>query len=275
MSCSSPPTARWRRDAGGSLSSSPTRAASSATRRVCSSVDVSRVGEPHQQRADARAEVGLLGGDQLGRGKVADERARGAAAGEVERGRDADQRDAAELERVAAVEARRCRDPIDELGEQRDAQPGAARDDQQVGGALGERVGADGAVGEHARGRRGRRRAARGRAGCRPSGPSGRATGRPARSRRGARTPIASTAWRISSGAIRRGRRSAGRAVSASSAGADGQRGAAREGDHAVHADDHAGGREAVDGEQRGRRRERGAEQDRAAVAWRATPAIV
>ena len=95
MSCSSPPTARWRRAVGGELSCSPTRAASSATRRVCSSVERSLLGEADHQRAHARAEEGLLGGDELGGGQVADQRARGAGAGEVERGGDGDERDPA------------------------------------------------------------------------------------------------------------------------------------------------------------------------------------
>jgi hypothetical protein len=56
--------------------------------------------EPDHQRADARAEVGLLAGDDLGRAQVADERARRAAAAQVERDRDAEQQDAGDLEGV-------------------------------------------------------------------------------------------------------------------------------------------------------------------------------
>ena len=57
-----------------------------------------------------------------------------------------------------------------------------------------------------------------------------------------------------------------GSAVSASSAAPTGSEAPPASGDHAVHPDDHARRGEAVDGEQRGRRGERGAEQDRAAV---------
>ena len=69
--------ARWRSVAGGRRSSSPTAQASSATRRVCSSVERSLRGEADHQRAHARAEERLLGADELGGGEVADQRARG------------------------------------------------------------------------------------------------------------------------------------------------------------------------------------------------------
>ena len=48
--------------------------------------------EPDHQGADAGAQVRLLGGDDLGGAEVADERARRAAAAQVERDRDAEQR---------------------------------------------------------------------------------------------------------------------------------------------------------------------------------------
>ena len=57
--------------------------------------------EPDHQRAHARAEVGLLGGDELGRGEVADQRARGAGALDVQRGRDGDEQHGGDLDDVA------------------------------------------------------------------------------------------------------------------------------------------------------------------------------
>src|SRR3954451_11828531 len=49
--------------------------------------------DPHHQGADARAEVGLLAGDQLRGLEVTDQRARSARALDVQRGGEADERD--------------------------------------------------------------------------------------------------------------------------------------------------------------------------------------
>ena len=147
MSCSSPPTARWRRAVAGSLSSSPTWAARTATRRVCSSVGAVALGQADHQGAHARAEVGLLGGDELRRREVADQGEGGAGAGDVPCRRDRDHGDRGELEPVAEVVAERHR-ADHELGEQRDAEPGAADGDEQVGRAARQPERARGAVGE-------------------------------------------------------------------------------------------------------------------------------
>ena len=106
------------------------------------------LGQADHQRAHARAEVGLLGGDEVGRREVADEREGGAGAGDVARGGDGDHRDGGELERVAEVVAERHR-ADHELRDQRDAEPDAADGDQQVGRAAGEPEGAGRAMGEH------------------------------------------------------------------------------------------------------------------------------
>ena len=94
-----------------------------------------------------------------------------------------------------------------------------------------------------------------------------RATASRARSRRGRGRRSTSTTCRTSSGAIRRGRRSAGRAVSASSVAPTGSDAPPARAITPFGPTITPGRREAVHGEQRGRRRERGAEQDRAAVA--------
>ena len=223
------------------------------------------IGEPDEQRAHARAQVGLLGRHELGRREIADQRAGGAAAGKVERRRDADERDAAQLERVAAVE-RHVPGAVDKLGEERHGEPGAAGHDQQVGRALGQRVGAHGAVGEHGQaaqppGQQGERR--------RTAGGRHHRDDRRERQRERAEREHADREDRLQD--EQRGdpaRAAQGRdGREREQRGADRQRGAAGERDHAVHADDHSGRREAVDREQRGSRRERGAEQDGPAVA--------
>ena len=107
MSCSRPPTARCRRAVGGELERLADLGGEQGDAAgVLLGRDVAALEADHQ-RAHARAEVGLLGGDQLGGGEVADQRARGAGALDVERGRDADERTAGDLEQMAEVEAER------------------------------------------------------------------------------------------------------------------------------------------------------------------------
>ena len=156
------------------------------------------LGQPDQQRAHARAEEGLRGGDQLGRRQVAHERARRAAAREVEHGRDADQRDPAELHRVAAVEGRRCR--TDSSWAYSDtpshAQPAA------TSRSAGRRVSACVRTARcTSTARQSRPKTSSAMAGGLPAfGTVGTSDGRRARWRRAPSTPIASTAWRTSSG---------------------------------------------------------------------------
>ncbi|HEX2409541.1 MAG TPA: hypothetical protein VHJ39_00115 [Solirubrobacteraceae bacterium] len=196
------------------------------------------LGEAHEQPAHAAAQVGLLGRHQVAGAEVADQRARGAAAEEVEHGRDADQGDAAQLERVPAVERRRA-GADDELREERRQQPPAAGDDQQVRRPVGEGEGAQrpvredrqarGAEGEQHDGRRGARlghgRHERGVCECRGGEAEDADRQHGLEHEQWGDPPRPPEAWE------RREREQAG---------AHGQRGAAGECDHAVGSDEHA-----------------------------------
>jgi hypothetical protein len=220
--------------------------------------------EAHHQRADPRAEVGLLGRDHLGRAQVADERARAAAAAQIERDRDAEQQDPGDLEDMAQVEA----EGAGRAGERRDrghGEPAAADRHDEVVGAARQRECPHRAVREqpeqhetdrhqsergaaaalrHRRHERGpdQPRDAEGDHGAGEGRLEGEQPPHPART--------AQTGQRG-----QREDRCAGR-----------QREAARERDGAVHPDQHARRREPVDGEHRGHRGERGAEERGLAV---------
>ena len=80
----------------------------------------------------------LLGGDQLGRGEVADDGVRRRRAVQVQRDRHADERDAEQLERVADPPRERA-GPEQERRNEREAEPGHADDDHEVRGAARQR----------------------------------------------------------------------------------------------------------------------------------------
>jgi hypothetical protein len=102
---------------------------------VCSSVEASHEASRASSAFTRGPQVRLLGRDDVGRVEVTDERARGAGAPDVQRRRDADQRDGGDLEHVAEVEAERHR-ADDEVRVERDPEPGAADGDGEVGGPL-------------------------------------------------------------------------------------------------------------------------------------------
>jgi hypothetical protein len=223
------------------------------------------LGEAHEQSAHAAAQVRLLGRHQVGGAEVADQRARGAAAHEVEHRRDADEADAAQLQGMALVERGAAR-PDGELREERHQQPAAASDDEQIGGPVGEGVGPQRAVGEHGQARHpedeqhDRRRAAGLRDRRHQRGEHERQPGERQHADRehGLQHEQRRDPPRPPQGR-ERGEREQRRA--------DRERRAAGQRDHAVGAGEHAGRRHPVHGQQRRCSGERRAEQDGAAVA--------
>ena len=153
-----------------------------------------------------------------------------------------------------------------EDGDEREAEPGHADDDEQVRGAAGQREGADGAqrddeVEAHAddeeadgdaAARLGQLGTTAGLANAADAGDRDEAEERADGDRRHAQAVRAP----------QRGERRQGEHRAA-----DGQRGAAREGDDPVGAEEHAGRRQAVDDEQQRHRAERAAGDQRPAVA--------
>jgi hypothetical protein len=221
--------------------------------------------QAHHEGAHARAEERLLGGDELRCREVADDGVRRLAAPEVERDRDADERDAEQLERVAGP-PRPGAGLEQEDGDEREAEPGHADDDEQVRGAAGEREGADGAQGDDEV-----------EADADDEEADGDAAARLRQLRDDARVGEGGDAGHRD-GAEERADGDGGRAqaVVAPQRGqgsqgehraADRQRRAAREGDDPVGADEHAGRRQAVDDEQQRHRAEGAAGDQRPAVA--------
>ena len=154
-----------------------------------------------------------------------------------------------------------------EDGNEREAEPGHADDDEQVGGAARQREGADGAQGDDAGRSRCRRRGSRRRPRLPAWGSLGTIDGSanaamPATAMRPRNAPTATAGARRLSVPPQRGERREGEHRAA-----DGQRRAAREGDDPVGADEDAGRREAVDDEQQRHRAEGAAGDQRPGVA--------
>ena len=154
----------------------------------------------------------------------------------------------------------------DEVRVERHAEPGAADGDGQVGGAAREPERAHGAD-DQQRQEPPPTKSRPARAATWPSARPGRLRERAARSGPKAMNAGEQRRPGATSGRDVAGRRSAGSAVSASRNTPAGTERPPASGDHAVLAHEEPGRRERVDGEQRRHRRERGAHQDRAAVA--------
>ena len=130
-SCSSAATARPRRRLPRRPSSWPTWTASCATRRVCSRVEVSLIGEPGEQARDPGAEQRLLLRDDAVHVDVGAQRPRRRRAREVARERGRDHEERAELEDVPGPEADRP-GRAEQIGRDGDREPHEARDDGEV-----------------------------------------------------------------------------------------------------------------------------------------------